>query len=106
MSLTTLYNIKVNVIRVTKTADALGGWTEVNNVLHVNLPCRFNHKRGTEKIFFAKNSYFRDIKMYCAVVDIDRKDRVVYGSATYEVVDISNVGEMSRYMALDLKLIA
>ena len=99
------YNVKVNVIRVTKTSDALGGWIEVNNVLHNNLPCRFNHKRGTEKIFFAKSSYFRDVKMYCSVVDIDVKDRVVYNSATYEVVDVSNVSEMSRYLALDLKLI-
>jgi len=105
MSLTTLYNIKVNVIRITKTVGALGGWTEVKNILHNNLPCRFNHKLGTEKIFFDKNSYFRDVKMYCAIVDINVKDRVVYNSATYEVVGISNVSEMSRYMAIDLKVI-
>jgi len=99
------YNIKVDVIRITKTVGALGGWTEVRNVLHNNLSCRFNHKRGSEKIFFGKNSYFRDVRMYCAIADINVKDRVQYNGATYEVVDVSNIGEMSRYMSIDLKVI-
>ncbi len=99
------YNIRVNVIRITKTSDALGGWTEVRNVLYDNLSCRFNHKLGSERIFFDKNSYFRDVKMYCAIVDINVKDQVQYNGATYEVVDISNISEMSRYMSIDLKII-
>ncbi len=98
-------NKKVNVIRIIKTAGALGGWTEVNNVLHNNLPCRLNWKKGSEKIFFAKNTYFRDARMFCRVVDIDVKDRVVYNGKTYEVVDVGNVDESGRYLTLDLKLI-
>ena len=98
-------NSKVNIIRIVKTAGTLGGYTEAENVLHSNLPCRINWKRGSEKIFFAKNTYFRDAKMFCKVVDIDMKDRVQYKSKTYEIVDIANVDESSRYMTLDLKLI-
>lgn len=105
MSLSNLFNTKVNVIRISKTAGALGGWTEVENVLHNNLPCRINWKRGSEKIFFDKNSYFRDGKLYCSVVDITIKDRVQYKSKTYQIVDVNNVDEVSKYLVLDLKLI-
>ena len=98
-------NLKVNVIRITKTAGALGGWTEIKNVLHNNLHCRINWKRGSEKIFFEKSTYFRDAKMFCRVVDIDIKDQVQYNGKTYEVVDVANTDESNRFMTLDLKLI-
>jgi len=98
-------NVKVNVFRIIKTTDALGGWTEVRNVLHNNLPCRINWKRGSEKIFFEKNTYFRDAKMFCRIVDINIEDEVQYNNKTYEVVDIVNVDVSDRYMSVDLKLI-
>ena len=98
-------NIKVNVIRTTKTAGALGGWTEVENVLHHNLPCRINWKRGSEKIYTDKNTYFRDAKLFCKVVDIGVKDQIEYNGKTYEVVDVSDIDEKGSYMTLDLKLI-
>ena len=97
-------NSKVDIIRITKTKGELGGFTEAETTLHNNLPCRINWKRGSEKIFFAKNTYFRDARMFCKVVDIDVKDKVRYNSKTYEIVDIANVDESSRYMTLDLKL--
>jgi len=105
MSFAGLLNIKVNVIRITKTPGALGGWAEVGHVLHNNLPCRINWKRGQEKIFFAKNNYFRDGKMYCKIVDINIKDRVQYNSREYEVVDVNNVDEVGRFLVLDIKLV-
>jgi len=98
-------NVKVNVFRIIKTADTLGGWTEVRNVLHNNLPCRINWKRGNEKIFFAKNTYLRDAKMFCRIVDISVEDEVQYNGKTYEVVDVANVDVFDRYMSVDLKLI-
>ena len=98
-------NSKVNVIRITKTAGALGGWTEVEAVLHSNLPCRINWKRGSEKIFFAKDTYFRDAKLYCKVVDVTVEDKVQYNSRTYDIVDVNNVDEAGRFLVLDLKLV-
>ena len=98
-------NVKVNVIRVAKTSEALGGWTEVETTLHENLPCRINWKRGSEKIYTDKNTYFRDARLFCKVVDIDVKDRIQYNSKTYEIVDVSNVDEKGSYMTLDLKLV-
>lgn len=104
MSLKGLFNKRVNILRVNKTAGALGGWTEVETVLHLNLPCRINWKRGQEKIFNSKGTYFRDAKLYCKFVDINVKDIVLYNDTKYEIVDVSNVDELGKYLVLDLKL--
>jgi len=97
-------NKKVNILRITTSPGAMGV-SEVANVLHNNLPCRINWKRGTQKIFFAKDTYFRDAKLYCRVVDITVKDRVQYGSRIYQIVDVANADETNRFMVLDLKLV-
>ena len=103
MSFASLLNKKINILRITKSAGALGGFTEVKTVLHLNLPCRINWKRGQEKIFNSKGTYFRDAKLYCNVVDITVKDIVVYKGKEYEIVDVSNVDELDKHLVLDLK---
>lgn len=81
------------------------GQAEVPNVLHNNLPCRINWKRGSEKIFFGKNSYFRDGKLYCKVVDITVKDRIRYKSKIYQIVDVNDADESGRFLVLDIRII-
>lgn len=102
------FNAKVNILRVNKSeagaAGALGGWTEANAVLHKNLPCRINWKRGSEKIWTGKNTYFRDAKLYCRVVDVTVEDKVQYGNTIYSIVDVNNIDEAGRFLVLDLKL--
>jgi len=98
------FNKKVDILRIGKTPGAMGS-AEVANVLHNNLPCRINWKRGREKIFFGKNTYFRDAKLFCRVVDITNKDRVRYNGKVYQIADSVNVDEANRLLTLDLKLI-
>ena len=98
------FNAKVNILRITSTTSAVGQ-TETSNTLHSNMPCRINWKCGSEKIFFAKNSYFRDGKLFCRVVDITNKDRVQYNSKTYQIVDVNNVDESNRLLVLDIRII-
>ena len=107
MSLASLFNKKINICRIDKTPNpgGLGGWAEVKTVLHLNLPCRINWKRGQEKIFNSKGTYFRDAKLYCKVIDVTVKDIVLYNNTEYEIVDINNVDELNEYLVLDLKLI-
>jgi len=105
MSLASLFRSKVNVVRTTKTAGALGGWTEVENVLHLNLKCRINWKRGSEKIFFGKDAYFRDGKLFCRIVDVTTKDKVIYNGVAYNIVDVNNTDEVGKFLVLDLKLV-
>lgn len=98
------FNIKVNILRIAYTPSAMGQ-AEVVNVLHNNLSCRINWKRGSEKIFFEKNSYFRDGKLYCRVVDITAKDRVQYKSKIYQIVDVNDTDESGRLLVLDIRII-
>jgi head-tail adaptor len=101
------FNTKVNILRVTKTTNpgGLGGYTEAENVLHENLPCRINWKKGSEKIWTDKNTYFRDARLYCRVVDMTTKDKLQYNDTIYDIVDVNNVDEADRFIAVDFKLI-
>lgn len=98
------FKSKVNILRITNTAGAMGQ-TEVVNVLHNNLPCRLSWKGGTQRIFFDKETYFRDGKLFCRKVDITVKDRVQYSSKIYEIVDVSNPNELDRFLVLNIKLV-
>jgi len=97
-------NQKVNILRITSTTTAMGQ-VETETVHINNLNCRINWKRGSEKIFFAKDSYFRDGKLFCRVIDITNKDRVQYKSKTYQIVDVNNADESNRFLVLDLRII-
>jgi len=88
---------------VVETPDGLLGRTESTVVVHEDLPCRINWSRGREQIFFNKETYFRDAKVYCSVVDITVKHRLVFGGTTYEIVSVRNVDSMNRYLILDIK---
>ena len=101
-----LFNSTVNVIRITKVKDDFGSHTEAEVVLHNNLKCRINWVRGSEKVFFDKDTWFRDAKLYCNVVDIQTKDRIVYNGTSYEVVNVSNPDNMGRYLIVEMRLIS
>lgn len=105
MSLQNLFNKKVNIIRITKTSDGMGGWTEVKNVLHNNLACRINWKSGTKRIYFDKDSYLRDGVLYCNVVDITTEDKVQFGAREYKIVSVDDTDELNKFLKLTLKLI-
>jgi len=98
------FNIKVDILRITKAPGAMGS-AEVANVLHNNLPCRINWKQGREKMFFDKETHFRDAKLFCRMIDITNKDRVRYNSKVYQIADNVNVDEANRLLVLNLKLI-
>ncbi len=104
MSFNSLLNTKVNILRVTNTTGALG-CAESVNVLHHNLKCRLVWKKGSQKIFFNKDTYFRDGKLYCNVIDVTTEDRVQYGAKIYDIVDVDNTHEMGHHMALTLKIV-
>lgn len=99
------FNSTVDVIRVTKVSDGLGGWTDTEVIVHNDLACRINWSKGAEKIIFDKTTYYRDAKVYCKVFDILVTDKIVYDSKSYEVVSVSNPDNLNWYCVLDVKLI-
>ena len=103
------FNSKADIERETKTSDGPGGWTSVWNILHNDLACRINWSTdkggGYEKIQFDKETYFRDAKVYCNIIDITTKDRFVYDSKTYEITSVANPDNMNWYLVFDIRLI-
>jgi len=97
------YKSKINILRPARVPDGQGGWTKVHNVINQDVPCRINWKKGTEKIFFGKNSYFRDAVIYCSKIDIINEDMIEYDGTRYEVVDVANPDEVNRYMILTVR---
>lgn len=100
-----LFNSKVDIVRISKAKDSMGGYSEAEGVIHANVPCRINWSRGSERIQFDKNTYYRDAKLFCGIIDVTIKDRIKYDGVSYEIVDVSNVDNTNRYLTLDIRLI-
>ena len=101
-----LYNSKVDVLRMTRTSDSMGGWTEVEVIVFNDMACRINWLKTSEKTFFDKETAIIDAKLYCAVVAILAGDRIVYNSKTYEVIGPpKNPDNMDRYLIVEMRLI-
>lgn len=105
MSLQSLFNSKVNIIRITKTSDNLGGWTEARATLHSNLACRINWKSGAKRIIIDKETYLRDGVVYCSVVDITTEDRLEYKGVDYEIVSVDDTAELGHHLKITIKLL-
>lgn len=99
------YKSKINILRVSRASDGMGGWTKVSAMLHENIPCRINWKKGTEKIFFDKNSHFRDAVVYCNGLDVTNQDIVEYNGTKYEIVNVANPDEVNRYLVIEIRLV-
>jgi len=100
-----LFNSKVDIIRVGKIKDGLGGYDEDEAVIYANMPCRINWSRGSERIQFDKNTYYRDAKLFCGITDVTVKDRIKYSGVNYEIINVSNVDNVNKYLSLEIKLI-
>ena len=99
------YKSKINILRVSRVPDDMGGWTKLSAMLHKNVPCRINWKKGIEKIFFDKNSYFRDAVIYCNVIDVTNQDIIEYNNTQYEIVSVANPDEVNKYMVIEMRLV-
>lgn len=99
------YNAKVDILRIARTSNNMGGWTEVENVLHNDMPCRIVWTKGIEKIQFAKDTHYSDAKLYCRIVDVTVSDRVDYNGKKYEIKDVANPDNENKRLVLILKLI-
>lgn len=84
----------------------MGGWTEVETVTYANEPCRINWSSGSERIYFDKNTYFRDGKIYCRVLTVTVENIIQYDGVNYEIVNVSNPDEMDKYMIIEIRLVS
>lgn len=100
-----VYNILVNVVRVTKVSGALGS-AESEADLVTNMSARIRWARGKEKLQFNKQTYYRDATLHCrkpAGVTITTKDRISYNGESFEIVDVRDFRNLGRLLSIELK---
>jgi len=99
------FNSRINILRINEASDGVGGQTETESIVYHNLPCRINWKRGSERIMFDKTTHYRDAKLYCRVIDVTVKDRVKFNDKIYDIVSVSDVDNLGKYLILEIKLV-
>lgn len=100
-----LFNVKVSVLRIKRTSDGMGGWTEEEEVLHKDLQCRINWLKGSERVMFSKDTWLIDARVYCSIVDIKVTDRISYKGDIFEIVNVSNPDNANKYLTVEMKRI-
>jgi len=97
-----IYNVTVDVIRITNTVTA-GGQTEVETVVVNNLSAHIKWLNSTTKMLFNKQTWMIDAIMNCRTADILIADRIRYNGNDFEIVDIIDVRNLGRLMKVALK---
>lgn len=102
-----VYNITVDIVRMTKTVTARGN-TETPVTLVNLMPCHIKWKNGTEKALHKKKSYFIDAILHCQVpvgATIVTSDKVYYNSEYYEIVFINDLKNLGVLLTIGIKKI-
>ncbi len=104
MHITHLFNITVSTKRLTNTVD-VGGFPTTSYATNLSaLKCRIQQATGSQSVSggrpFSKYAYI----LYCASSeDILLKDRIVYDSTEYEIVEMTKEGNNLVYAKLGLE---
>jgi len=101
-----LFNKKINILRVSRVSDGLGGFTEDWTTLYSDIPARIQSSRSVNRTntYLDKEEliadYFAFIPYYS---NINEGDRVSFDSKLFEIRKIENPDETSRYLKLYLR---
>ncbi len=102
------YNKKINILKVDRIEDALGGHTDTTSVLHLDLPCRINWTSGRQILIVKdKLTTYRDAKIFCRYIAgiTPAQNRVQYGDNVYQILSVFDPDEMHRFMVMEVKRI-
>ena len=103
MAITDFYKNKANVERQTRIENSVGTWEEVWTVVHNDIACCIQPRRGYE--FVAHDKVQSDVThvLYCGVMEIRPSDRVKSESITFDVLDVRNIDFLGRFLTIDLQ---
>lgn len=103
MSITDFFNSSVDIQRVVRTDDDIGGQTEDWPNLHTGLACCIQPRRGFEIVAHDKRQAEVTHIMYCKPVDILPSDRINNNGVLYDVLLVRNIDMLGRFLTLNLK---
>ena len=100
-----VYNCRVDVVRITKVNGALG-IAETPVTIVNSMPCTIQWKTGREKYLFKKETHFLDAVLRCDVpagVTIVNTDKITYAGDSYELVDVTDEHNLGKTLKILLK---
>ncbi len=100
MSIESLLVSTVNVQTPTATRDSYGGYEESWGNAIVGLPCRINPVSGTEAFSMGKEGATITHKIYCVPRTITESDRIVFGTRTFDIIEVRDTDELGRLMVI------
>jgi len=90
---------------MTKVNGALGV-SETPVTIVTSMPCTIQWKTGKEKYMFNKETHLLDAVLRCDVpagVTIVNTDKITYGGASYEIVDVTDDHNLGKTLKILLK---
>jgi hypothetical protein len=106
MAIRRYYKDEIISQRLTETENNIGGWSDtwVNN-LSFRGCIKYKNLSAYEKSIHDKNEVESTHRLYCDILDIKKKDRIIHNDITYEVVFVNNVMQMNKHLQIDLKVV-
>lgn len=102
MSIETYYESGIVIQRKTSVSNGLGGMVDSWST-HLTIDGRIRPLSGNEKISADKNTLYVTHRLYCSILDITEKDRVLFNGVKYEVKFVANPMNFGRYLMVDLE---
>lgn len=102
-----IHNCLVDVIRVTRTVQALGNPESLATLIS-NMPCHIKWTSGKERMLHDKTTHFLDATLHCRVqagITITTKDRILYKTQYYEITDVQDFRNLGRLLVIGLRKI-
>lgn len=103
-----VYNLTVNVVRMTKVNDPSKGISETAVTIVASMPCTIKWLSAKESIIFNKETQELDGTLLCdfpAGVTIENTDKIYFNSAYYEIVQVEDVRNLGLVLKIALKRI-
>lgn len=85
-------NLKVSILRATKTTNGAGDTSTVFQVTQRNVPCRMNDTSGGESVGYGREIVRNQTEFeFLTTAAVNEKDRVVFGTRTFEVKSVKTI---------------
>lgn len=102
-----VYNLTVNVVRMTKTNTALGV-AETPVTIVTSLLCSIKWLSGKESVKFNKDTHTLDGVLSCRVpagVTVVNTDKIYYNSVYYEITNVEDINNLGVLLQISIKRI-
>ena len=107
MSVRSLCNNSVDVLRFTRVSDNAGGWTRTSDLTYDDVPCRIIEVSATDAAIYLANKIEVTDKIFIPLdgtaYAILEDDVLVDGSNRYSVVGVRDIDKMGHHLEIEAR---